>query len=261
MPPPPKKPLAQPHPPTLIVSIINNPKPKPLNAITPIQPPEAAERTARQLSMCAELADLAMQLARVAAARALANWAEPEESPPAAEPQFAQSAEPPFAQTAEPLSAQPAAPHPPKQIDPATHFTRLAAVVRHCIALEARLAAAGNASAPTAVRPSTRAATLIADPRRSRLREALCQVTKTHPNRVEVITEANSRLDEELLDDPDQTIDPPDILFALCDEFAIEIDFAQLPDKYLFADAELESLKTRHYQDIPTPHATSPPAA
>ena len=76
-----------------MLSLLTIQSPKPLNAIAPSQPQEAAERTTRHLSMCAELADLAMQLARAAAARALTDWAEPEQSPATAEPESMQSPE------------------------------------------------------------------------------------------------------------------------------------------------------------------------
>jgi len=144
-------------------------------------PQEAAERTTRHLSLCAELADLAMQLARAAAARALADWTEPEESPP-----------------------------------------------------------------PT--------------PRRAHLREAFRYVTKNHPDQAELTRDANSLLDAELTDDPDQTIATTDLLFTICKELDIEIDLAQLPDEYLFPPGEIpnytEDINADHTLD---PRATSPP--
>src|SRR3984885_2812705 len=76
-----------------IVNWSNEKKTGILNAIPPIRPNEADERTARHLRLCAELADLAMQLARAAAARSLVDWAEPEAAP-TAEPQSTQAAEP-----------------------------------------------------------------------------------------------------------------------------------------------------------------------
>jgi len=85
--------------------------------------------------MCAELADLAMQLARAAAARALTESAEPQQSPATAEPESMQPAEPQLPQLPQPLPAPRRAAsrstttHAPKPTDPATLFTRLAAVV------------------------------------------------------------------------------------------------------------------------------------
>ena len=238
--------------------------------------------------MCAELADLAMQLARAAAARALAESAEPQQPPATAEPEPMQPAEPESIQPAEPESIQspelqliqwqrlyaqsaepqfPQLPQPPamprraasrpattfsKPTDPATLFTRLAAVVRDCITLEARLAA-GIAAA----RPSTRASALHADPRRVPLRDALRFVIKNHPDRADLTSDANSRLDAELLDDPDQTIEPGELLSTICNSLGIEIDYATLPDEYLFAGDELDNPSANFYQE--DPRATSPP--
>ena len=67
--------------------------------------PQTEDLTKRHLRLCAELADLAMGLARGAAARTLADWAEPEQ--PSRNP----SAEPPFTQPAEPQAEREAAPH------------------------------------------------------------------------------------------------------------------------------------------------------
>ena len=219
-------------------------KPKTLNAIAPCQPPEAAERTARHLRICAELADLAMRLARAAAARTLADWAEPE-APPSAEPPMAKTAEPPANPAAAPRRSTATASHKPT--DPAVLFTRLAATVRDCIALEARLSAGiGAAVAPR---------TLRADPRRTPVREAIGASLGNHPDRAEFLREATARLDEHIAADPGQAIDGADLLVDLCEELGIEINLARLPDKYLFA-------LTRTIDDDeapPTPRATSPP--
>jgi hypothetical protein len=195
------------------------------------------------MRMCAELADLGMALAHAVAARALTDWSEPEQ-PPAAEPLYDQ-------QPAEPLSEpQPApsdrtpepntnrapslrAPTPYlraptcKPVDPALLFTRLAATVRDCIALEARLAAG---TPPTA---RVKSLLLHADPRRAPLRDILRRVTEKHPDRPELLKQATIHLDEELAADAAQITDQATILFAICQELAIEIDFATLPDAYL----------------------------
>ena len=191
-----------------------------------------------------------MQLARVVAARALTDWAEPE-TPPADEP------EPLSEQAAEAPIHQPA-PHPkprgtasaasPKQADPAVLFTRLAAVVRACIALESRIAAgAPEAPSATTFRP--------ADPRLELLREGFGIVIKNHPDRAKLMREATTRLDEQLAADPDQTIHPGRLFFDLCEELGIEPDYAKLPDAIIFgaygpADQD---------EDEPDPRATSPP--
>jgi hypothetical protein len=246
-------------------------KDSPLNAISPCKPESAEERTVRHMRMCARLADLGMHLAEQAAARALAAGIDPADEPAPADqprittarPQPLETAAPPPAATSDP----PAIPgtDPPteaeiaailhrarawlrapgcKSIDPALLFTRVAATVRDCIALEARLAAgliqpAGSAAPPGARHPQ--------DPRRAFLDEALAFITKTHPDRAALRREAAARADAALAADPDQKLDLHLLLFTLCDELAIEVDFAHLPDEYLGPPIIID------------PHATSPP--
>jgi hypothetical protein len=183
-----------------------------------------------------------MTLARAVAARALSEWSEPEEPAAAAEPP---STQPPPSDLAAGLSPgqaalanllraeatylrAPTCKAPTcKPIDPALLFTRLAATVRDCIALEARL---------TAGTPATARATsllLRADPRRATLREAFRHVTENHPDRTELLRETTTRLDDQLAADAAQIIDPATIFFAICEELAIVIDFSTLPDEYL----------------------------
>jgi len=205
--------------------------------------------------MCAELADLAMQLARAAAARTRADWAEPE-VPPTAEPTFLPAAAPqsdpetaPHSNPAPaPTPRRVAATAPYKQTEPALLFNRLAATVRDCIALEARLAAGAA--------PTTRARTLQlrADPRRAPLREAFDRATEKHPDRADLRRETTTRLDEELTADSDQTLALGNLFFTICDELGIEIDIAQLPDEFLFLSETIDS-----HDDAPDPRATSPP--
>jgi hypothetical protein len=215
------------------------------------------------MRLCAELADLAMQLARAAAARTLADWAETE-PPPQAEPS---SIQPPGSQPTQPAQRHahreptpPAGPTPghpacqtiptagaSRQTDPAILFTRLAAIVRDCIALETRLA-----SAPTAT-PDTRTKMRGADPRRVPIRETIRLSTENHPDRAEINREAAAQLDERLAADPDQTILPNEILDQICEKLGIEINHGILPDEYL--DAIYGPLPKQH----PDPHATYPP--
>jgi len=253
--------------------------------------------------MCAELADLAMQLARAAAARALTDRAEPEPPPAAepqsirvaepqsmrvaepqpmqaaepqpmqaaepqpmqaAEPQPMQAAEPQPLQAAEPLSLPAAAAHPtretaprpptiriasPRQIDPALLFTRLAAVVRDCITLEARLAAAAtDTRGPHPLTPR-------ADPRRAPLREILDLATQNHPGRAALNREITTRLEEHLAADPYHTVNPAQILDAICDEFAIDLDLAKVSDDHLDVLCGTEDDPDDDFD----PRATSPP--
>jgi hypothetical protein len=222
--------------------------------------------------MCAELADLAMQLARAAAARALTDLAEPE-APPPADPQTTQTPEPALLPAAGPHQAQETAPHAnpaparrayiphlspprlslPRPPDPALLFTRLAAVVRDCIALEARLAAGLTPARATRTTP---APPPPADPRRTLLREILRRAIEHHPARAALNRDITTRLEEHLEADPDQALHPTQILEFICDEFQIEPDWANLPDEYL--DAICEGLEDPG-EEAPDPRATSPP--
>ncbi len=226
---------------------------KTLITTQPIQPPDGPERTQRHMRMCAELADLAMGLARAAAARTLADWAEPEQPPPA-EPQINESAEPQLNETAVPhtnpapsrKASRPAA--SAKPTDPALLFTRLAAIVRDCIALESRLAAS---AAGTANHGGTSRAP--PDPRRPKLQEALRLVTTNLPDRAALLRETTTRADEHLAADPDQTIEIPDLLINICEDLGIEINFKTLPDEFLFTTYNPIDF------DDSDPRATSPP--
>jgi hypothetical protein len=195
-----------------------------------------------------------MQLARAAAARTLADWAEPAAAA-AAEPPITPAPEPPADAETAPAATprRPAVyvarPTAAKPTDPAILFTRLAAVVRDCIALEARLARA------PAEAPAARALLLRADPRRAHLREAFHHITANLPDRAALNRDIAARLDEQLAADPDQTIDPINLLDALCAEFGIELDLATLPDEYLFGASEM----TDEADDDFDPCATSPP--
>jgi hypothetical protein len=221
---------------------------KTLNAIAPIQPQEADDRTARHLRLCAELTDLAMQLARAAAARTLTNWAQPE-PPSAPEPSSIPAADPQSHPETAPHRNRAPTPHRAatsyKPTDPAVLFTRFAAVVRDCISLEVRLTAGANTT------PRAATLQLRADPRRAPLREAFRDAIKNHPDRADLQRETTTRLDEQLTNDPDQTIDLGRLFFTICDELGIEPDLAQLPDKFLTWACEPTN--------APDPRATSPP--
>lgn len=230
-------------------------KASPLNALPPRPPETDEQRTARHVRMLADLADLGMQLAHAAAARALSAQGEPGREPgrepgPGPEPE-------PQTRTAEPPATGPAAPATQghsariylrtpscKPIDPALLFTRLAAAVCGCIALEHRLTAA------TPGAPKTRPP---ADPRRAALADAFQLVTKHHPARTELRREAAARTEERLAADPGQETKLHELLFSIADELGIEIDLAILPDEYIGFDPEA------NYLDEPDPRATSPP--
>ena len=230
-----------------------------LNAISPTQPTDADERTTRHLRMCAELADLGMELARAAAARTRANLVEPEEHPashtqftPApdaqSDPETARAANP--APAAASCRAATAASH--KQTDPAILFTRFAAIVRDCIALEARLAA----GSPHTTRAGSLA--LRADPRRALLRHAFHRTLENHPDRAVLLRETTTCLDEDLAADAEQTAHPAHLFANICNELGIEFDVAILPDELLGADlVTTYAREDRH--NAPGYRATSPP--
>ncbi len=187
-----------------------------MNALPPRQPETAHQRTARHMSMCAELADLAMELARDAAARARTAMAEPETPAPTAERPIEV---PPAARPARPAAAR-------KPPDPALVFVRLAKVVRDCMLLEAKLAAGMPATpADTSERP--------ADPRHAILQDAFGHVTRHHPDRAALIRETSARLADHLAADPEQTIEIAELLYKICGELGIAIDLVTLPNKYL----------------------------
>jgi len=203
--------------------------------------------------MCAELADLAMQLARAAAARTLDSWAEPDPAPESTQP-LEPRPEPEAGPASDRPTPKPAPTH--RQTDPAVLFTRLAATVRDCIALETRIAA--NAPNP---QTATRAAALRADPRRTPLRNAFDYILKDHPDRAHLHPQTSARIDDELTDDPDQTIEPAFLLCSLCQEYGIEIDWAHIPDEFMFMPPPPSKPRDDDYQDgeAPDPHATDPP--
>jgi len=104
-----------------------------------------------------------------------------------------------------------------------------------------------------------RAAALLADPRRTPVREAFTNAIKNHPGRAELIREINTRLDNEITADPDQTIDPLDLFLTISQQVGIEIDYATIPDEILFAPGEIPGagkITATHYL---TPRATPPP--
>jgi len=180
----------------------------PVNAISPTHLETAEQRTARHMSMCAELASLGMDLARAAAARCRAGDADPEALQP-------------------PTEASARRPAAGKPTDPAIIFIRVTASVRDCIALEAKLAAGLAATTRAAAGPRS------ADPRRPTLLDAFRHVTKNHPDRAALIRETTLLLDEQLAADPDQAIEVPELLWTICNELNIDIDLATLPDEYL----------------------------
>jgi len=217
--------------------------------------------------MLAELEELGMQLARAAAARALADLAEPEapeevqEAAPHPE-HLAQEPPSEAAQAPTPRSASARAPSAGtrKSADPVQSFLRLASAICACIALEARLTA-GPATGSRLVPPALRA-----DPRREPLLKAFRDATEHTMDRALMRYEFAFRLDHELTADPEQILGLPELFFPLCEDLKIKLDHNKLPDAILGMDPN------RNYDDvvespeddpfvhpIPDPCATSPP--
>jgi hypothetical protein len=207
------------------------------------------------MRMCAELADIGMKLARAVGTKALADWVEPE-APPAAE----QPPEPEIAASIGPAPAPGPSRTPSLSVralscksgDWALIFTRVAACVRACIALEARLAA-GLTPACRGTSP-----TLRTDPRRTPLRDIFHRITEHHPDRAELIRETTARIDQDLAADPDRTIELSNLFFTICEDLAIEVDLAIIPDKFLGFTYDPTAPREAP-TETPDPRATSPP--
>jgi hypothetical protein len=183
----------------------NGPRTTTLNAIPPTDPKTDDapgtddERKARHLRMLRELAELAMELATLAAKHARAKAAEP--AP---------------------------AKRPAGTTDPAVLFTRLSRSVQQSIALEARLAAGDTTAGRQA-----RGRTVRSDPRRSPLRNMVLIFTKKHPDQNALQHESNEQIDCELTADPEQKVALCDILETVCEDLDIKIDYNLLPNDLL----------------------------
>jgi hypothetical protein len=208
-----------------------------------------------------------MQLARAAAAKALADLAQPEspeeqEAEPQPEP-LAQDPPPEATQSPTPRSA-PARPPSTgtttrKPADPVQSFLRLAAAVCQCIALEARLALGPITTGSRLVPPALRA-----DPRREPLIKTFREITEHTQDRAAVRSDFTIRLDEELTADPDRILSLPELFFPLCDEMGVEPDINKLPDAIIGMDPCTTYDPNPAISDDdpdfnPIPRATSPP--
>jgi hypothetical protein len=192
-----------------------NQEPAPLNAISTMDPAEAAgERRARHLRMLRELADMAMELAKLAAAQARAALAA-DPLPSATEPEAA-------ARTRRP---------PPRTTDPTVLFIRLSGAAQQAMALEARLAGEPPAGR-TKMQPAS-CKTLRADPRWNTIREIIKIATEKSPDRRELQREAEAKLSEALQADPEQTATTAETLKTICEDVGIEINHHTLPTDLL----------------------------
>ena len=125
----------------------------------PLPRPDAEERTERHLAMAAKLADLAMQLAQAAAARALRRAAADEEADAAALP---------------PKPSRRAGP------DPAREFAMLSREVGRLVILEANVAAGWPRSRPGPARD--RARSPAPDRGKARVRKIMQDAIRANPN-------------------------------------------------------------------------------
>ncbi|HEX4262342.1 MAG TPA: hypothetical protein VHY76_14690 [Acetobacteraceae bacterium] len=183
-----------------------------MNALPP-RPidPEAEARRARHLRQLQELAELGMAMARTVAQASL----EPPPEAAAADTKLA-------------------VPHPPGRSDPGLVFARLAYAVRQTIALEARIAAGLDGSAPRRPPPPPPPP----DPRRALLRLALHDGARPGTDRAtgtKFRREVEERIEDELADDPDGDLPFGDILGAICDDLGITLDLARQPDAVIEA--------------------------
>ena len=236
-----------------------------LDTTTPCESQSAAERTARHLAMCQELADLGMQLTRAAAAKALRDA------------EAASAAAPP--------AATPRARSP----DPTLAFARLSREVRQIITLECHLAAgpAAAASVPRRhaaqrreheprpgipkipkVPEAPRAKPANADNRRALIRQVVNDLTEQHPNRDIVRMQFTARADRALAADPGYEIPASRILLDIASKMGLDLETAEvsqeiydelLPHRFRTQEPEQPAFTTPAFTPPITPRSTSPP--
>jgi hypothetical protein len=165
-------------------------------------PPETQEeRTARQVGMCRRLADLGMQLAEAAAAKALA----------------AAEDEDPEVPRAKSRASGP---------DPAISFARYCTTVRQCITLEARLLAGPSQSKRSRKPPY--------DVRRNLLKRVFTEGTIRQHDAKEAASTLIEAGEEALAADPEGKKQIFDIVWESCKTTGIKIDKGTLHDEMLF---------------------------
>jgi hypothetical protein len=164
-----------------------------MNAISrPETPPET--RTERHLRMCQRIAELALDLAEVAAKKAKEELENP-------------------------------APAKPKTPDSATLFTRLSNVARQAIMLEAKLAGGSTKAAAEAPAPE--------DPRRDIIRQVLDLSTVKHLNRGQLRRDIMRLVDKAIAEDPEGRNEPFDIIEPIFNDHELAINYNQMRDELL----------------------------
>jgi hypothetical protein len=176
----------------------------------PLRPPsaEAAARIEADIAILQRLAEIAMQMVELTAARAL------------------QEAQP------DPEAPKPARP----RSDPFTLFTRLAKTVRDTIALKTKIA--GGIAAPE----TPAAAKTRKDPRRPFIAAELDKAVKNsdYPaiDRPALKREIEARLTDALAADPDFEVRGGEFVMTICNEYGLSYDIAQFPDELLLLPGE-----------------------
>ncbi len=161
-----------------------------MNARTATTPDEPAERRARHLRQCQELAEIGMELARAAAREALREL------------------ETPIEHRMPGMAAPPECPTP----EPGILFTRLSRAVRQAILLEARIAAGAYDRPPTLSHPPAHHP--ATQPQRNR--------------RDSPAPEPHERLEDDLAGEHARSV--PKILAGICNEFGLTAEIAQAHD-------------------------------
>ena len=196
-------------------------RPRPPNAplsAPPRAPETDAERRARHLDMLREMAELAMEVARHAAAKA--------------------------------TSPDPATADAP---DPGLTFARATRAARQAIALETRIAA-GDLPPMRAPRPARDpAAPPAPDPRRTHLRQALHKAAQGEPNRAALRREIDVSIERELGADPEAEIATGEILAKLSNQLGLPFDPSLLPDHFLAAPTRSAANGAHQPPTKPTP--------
>ena len=189
-----------------------------LDTTTPFASESAAERTARHLAMCQELAELGMQMARAAARQAVCAAESAATTPPR-----------------------------PKRQNPSLAFARISREIRQIITLENRLAAPATAAATRGPRASPRQprerpepdepikipAALAAemanpDNRRAVICSVVKQITELHPSRDEIRDRFEKEADSRLAADPNYKIPAGEILIDIADSIGLDIEGAEI---------------------------------
>jgi len=173
--------------------------------------PEAAARRARDIDRLERLAEIGMQLAERAGARALAENNEPE---PAKQP--------------EPK---------PARIDPNLLFKSLARTVKDIIAIKSRLDAGLVPDAPAHETEASDEWHTLTDPRRKHIIRAMDEAIKTSPlpksEHAALRKTVGHRTLEFLAADPDQTLPAAVAIVSLCNEFKLPFDIRQFDDELI----------------------------